>query len=498
MTRTPLSHRPVVELDDTWAAAVSPDERLALLEEADSLRGGSAEDRERACAAYRAALRPGGPLDDADLGRFRWSFDNDSHKGPLTERLAESAGSSPDPEVALRGRILGAECLAGAQRLDDARARAVGILDEVRGRRDPLEARVLLLLAYLHVRRSQEFEALVLAHHADQILEASAKAPERLRLLAKMRLCNALSGFEDALEEREAALDEFMSLATSVPDAVAWSFTAWGFGTRAELLLDLGRVAQARDALEELRLRAASLPYIPWNPAHLELLLSRVEHREGELGPARERMARAQADLERQHGSAIEVDVQAGKLALEAGDTEGARGAFDGLMDRVEEAVECDPAGAARRLRHLLEIAHTTSGRPDLAREHVRATELAACDALRRVAELDRCVRELPEARAVPRSAFRVLVRHRERFVRRHAELLDVLAGLITAGSHAAARVFPPPRCDGGADLCVCAWCLCARSLDGAWLPVGQFAPQSARIRISHGICEDCAAELAG
>jgi hypothetical protein len=48
---------------------------------------------------------------------------------------------------------------------------------------------------------------------------------------------------------------------------------------------------------------------------------------------------------------------------------------------------------------------------------------------------------------------------------------------------------------DGLVCVCVCAWCLRVRRGEG-WLPVGHFLEGGYELRVTHGLCPDCAERL--
>ncbi len=101
------------------------------------------------------------------------------------------------------------------------------------------------------------------------------------------------------------------------------------------------------------------------------------------------------------------------------------------------------------------------------------AWDLAGHALIVRVAEIDACMRSLPE--------------YRTRFRERHQQLFREVAS---------SGPWPPVDAavvDGQGLVIACAWCTRVRAADGHWVPIRQYLPQEGeRFTLSHGICALC------
>ncbi len=159
------------------------------------------------------------------------------------------------------------------------------------------------------------------------------------------------------------------------------------------------------------------------------------------------------------------------------------------MLDVVETRGEEFGTGSALLwASRAIEVATVHAPDPALAR---RAFDAAGRTILRRIEEVDRVMRLLPELSTSEPEDRAFLIASRARFQQEQTRLLDGIAEFFRAHLDAVADLLP--RFDvSEAFVSVCAWCRRVALPNGTWLPVGHYLPLQGPLRLTHGICPDC------
>jgi len=162
-------------------------------------------------------------------------------------------------------------------------------------------------------------------------------------------------------------------------------------------------------------------------------------------------------------------------------------GRHDEAKSRGRAAIDALPGRSeAERIRIGLSVA-------DLAREledselERSALDRAAEAAIHRIQQVHACSKSLPELydRAEPElSEFRV------RFADDHRRFRERITTLLTRHPDLQVDLFPD-----GQLTCVCAWCQNTR-IGESWVPIGHLLTSRPGLRITHGICPNCAVSV--
>lgn len=363
------------------------------------------------------------------------------------------------------------------------------VLDATRGSGTPVEREVTVSLARLCGNDGREFEALALASRARDLATAAGDA-WRLAL-AQLQLANALDAVEDyarigpLLERIARGLDVLEPTeATRLRLSVALH--------RARLVANLGDVdgvAAALAAVDEAS-RAATGQPVPARIAWLvQVVALNTAGREAEVVPWLDRIPATDGLVRRE----LEYAEQRVRCLLTVAPDPDGLAATDAFLTALGTAPKAT-VGAAWRLRAVVGLGTrlaAVAGPSSLTR---LAWDMAGEAIVTRVAQIELCVRQVPEVAAAGSDVLELLASYRQRFRDRHDQLLAEV-GL--------ARPWPPV--DSGASVLkpglavVCAWCARVRAHDGAWMPVRQFLPpEHEHFKMSHGICAGCWSRTVG
>jgi hypothetical protein len=255
---------------------------------------------------------------------------------------------------------------------------------------------------------------------------------------------------------------------------------------RARLAANLGLVDAAVAALAEVEAASRAATGQP-APARIEWLVRVVAlnnaGREREVVPWLDRVPPTDG-LVRRELEYAEQRVRCLLAVAPEPDGVAAAGAFLAALGDAPKVT----VGAAWRLRAVVGLGTrlaAVAGASPLTR---MAWDMAGEAIVTRVAQIELCVRQVPEVASAGPEVLELLASYRQRFRERHEQLLAEV-GL--------ARPWPPV--DAGTSVLkpglavVCAWCARVRAYDGAWIPVRQFLPpEHERFRMSHGICAGC------
>ena len=178
--------------------------------------------------------------------------------------------------------------------------------------------------------------------------------------------------------------------------------------------------------------------------------------------------------------------------------TQVARGALDEARREASAASEALAAAPPFALSEcvvygtqLARILEEELSDPDAA---LRVYDIAATAVVRRITQLDACMRALPDLRAD--AAYEAeLARYRRLFRQGQRQLMDRVGALMRAQADGDARRLLDRATKRGL-LAICAWCESIRDADGGWMPFGHFLPRDGTYEITATICESCRAEL--
>jgi len=375
--------------------------------------------------------------------------------------------------------------MAGELAVADALYR--GVLDQTRGSGSPHERAACLNLARLCANDGREFEALALSYRAVALSVSAGDAWSVA--LARQHLATALHGIEDhdraarVLDLIEAGLDA-LEPAQAVRVRLSLSLH------RARLAAARGDVDAASAALEtaEAASRVARgepvSPRIAWFVRVVSLnAAGRFAEAESWLAapPPSDGLVRRQLEVDEQRTVCL--------LGLRP-ETDGVAAAAR-LLAAVRDAA-AETVGCAWRLRIASAMGTVVSARLGACETARLAWDVAGQALLSRVAQIDACVRTLPEVASADRAVHTFLAEYRVRFRRQHERMLrEIRAGLerVPVGAP-----FLEIR-DG--HVVACAWCARIRSATGHWMPIRQFLPpEDEGFAVSHGICQECWAGL--
>jgi hypothetical protein len=471
------------------ARAAAPERRPAILAEADGLRAGGPAGRRRALALYRGLRGSLDPARPEDAARVLWVFENDGRRdGPVGELAAAAAKAGADPEFRGLAELVLGQATADAGKADEAEAAFRALLLRNRGTGQRVERLACLSLAKLFAHQRRGFEALALARMAANL----ARKAENLwdLCVARSRICMALQVIDDG-ERLGRAVDELERGLDDVPPERARPLRWLVLGFRVEAALEVDDLDGARRAMEGLRGLSAAEAGPTGDPRLPLYLEAEIESRSGRPAEALALVAAARSIPARVAASGLPLSLLEARCLAETGDAAGARRALAAVLDLLDEEGELDLYGTGQRIRWATEAGRLLQDRLGDRPGACRAFDLAAGWVVRRIVEIDRAIGELPELSGMATEDLRALTDHRNRFVREQSEILDRVAALFSGET-------PPPGLIHGAErgeegyFHACAWCRRVKTADDRWLPVGEFLPDDRRLRISHGICEDC------
>ncbi len=461
------------------------------LDEADALRAGPPPARRRALEIYRGhrarldARRP------EDAARILWVLENDVRRDAAVGEMAAAAAAAapPDSELGRAARLVAAQAAADAGRLEEAERLLGALLADHRGTGHRYERLACLSLAKLYAHQRRGYEALVLARNAAVL---ARKAGHSFDLcVARSRVCMGLYVLGDA-ERMKGALEELDRALEEIPADRARPLRFLVEGWKAEAALERRDLETARAAIAAQRATADDLGRMPGDDRHPVYLEALVACEAGDPAGALALVDRAREIPARLAASDLPLSLLEARCLAATGRAEEARRRLEALLDLLEEEPEEDSIGTGQRIRYADRagrLLRDACASPPDAR---RAFDLAAGWALRRVVEIERTMASVPELEGIQASDLRTLTDYRNRFIAEHAEILDRLASVYGGEEPPGSLLVPDP---GGAEesfFRACAWCRRVRSVEGRWLPVGEFVPDDRHLRVSHGICRDC------
>ncbi len=373
---------------------------------------------------------------------------------------------------------------------EQAEACFLALLERSRGSGRRIERQAAASLAKLFAHQRRGFEALSFARLAANLARKSGHAFDLC--VARARICMALQVLEDgerlalAVEELERGFDD-------VPGDAVRPLRFMALAFRVEAALEVEDLPGAGRAMEALR--ALTEPGGPpvGDPRLLLHFEAEIAARSGDLPGALGRLAEARRLPSLLPTSELPLAMLEARVLAERGDLETARLALHELLDRLDEEPDPDPYGTCQRIRWSVQAGRLLQDRCADAEGARRAFDLAAGWVVRRIVEIDRALREMPELSTIAAEDLRTLTDHRNRFLREQGEILGRVASLFGGDAP------PPGLVHGGTEtekgyFHACAWCRRVKTAKDRWLPIGEFLPDDRHLRISHGICEDCRA----
>lgn len=476
--------------DAAWAHALrdaAADDRAAWLAAADAARDGTPSLHVGALEVYRA-LAPEAPLDDAAWrSRIDFLFAREVRRDATVDGIARRFAASPDPDLARTSRLVEAECALDRADVATAERTLVAMLAAERGRGTAFERRLCGSLAETYRRLTRDFEVLLLARRALRIV-VPGTLPRQTAVMW-YRVADALGGLGewDALK---AALDEMARVLADLPPDAELPLRRRLTVQRIRHAVRTGDLPRAEREVAELeRLLALPAPE-PADPRWFDMIRASIAVRLGRLDDAR-RLLDAVRALPAARPGVDPLPQYDLELAIAEGRADVSRAIARRMLEVVETRGEEFGTGSALLwASRAVEVATVHAPDPALAR---RAFDAAGRTILRRIAEVERVMRLLPELSTSEPEDRAFLIASRARFQEEQARLLDGIAGFLRAHLDTGADLVPRL---GGSDafVSVCAWCRRVALPDDTWLPVGHYLPRQGPLRLTHGICPDCLA----
>ena len=181
------------------------------------------------------------------------------------------------------------------------------------------------------------------------------------------------------------------------------------------------------------------------------------------------------------------------RTALGMSDLPAVRTHADRLLQFLEDTGAAASVHVVRYSRLLAGVYRDTLG--DSEKEEA-ALDLAAGAILRRMAQVERCLREMPELGPVFEEASRELVGLRKSFATEYHDVLQRVSSLLERDAGWMKRLLHDMQ--DSRFVAICAWCERVRTVDGGWIPVGEFVVRTESYSVTHGICPPCADAVRG
>jgi hypothetical protein len=429
------------------------------------------------------------PADAGDAARIRWIFENDHRRDAVVGGLADRASrTAKDQEFRDVAELVRGQAAADSGDPEQAEACFLVLLEKNRGSGLRAERFAALALAKLFAHQRRGFEALSFARLGANL---ARKAGHTFDLcVARARVCMALQVMDDG-ERLARAVDELERGLADVREEAARPLRFMALALRVQAALEAEDAAGARQAMTVLRGLADASGDLIGDPRLLLYLEAEIEAQAGRPAEALARVAEARRLPALLPTSDLPLSLLEARCLCDRGDLETARQVVHDLLDRLDDEPDPDPFGTAQRIRWSVQAGRLLQERcadPDGAR---RGFDLAAGWVVRRIVEIDRAIREMPELSAVSAEDLGALTDHRNRFLLEQVEILDRVGALFAGKA-------PPPGLvhgeTGGEEgyFHACAWCRRVKTAEDRWLPIGEFLPDDHHLRISHGICDDC------
>lgn len=486
-------------LDAAWEASARAAARTvqdALLEQADVLRGHTDDaDSWRCLTAYRALVERLEDGTSADVDRAAWTVQEDPARDEISRRLAVLAARHAGVSERIEAERMLAECDQRQGNLPEAEQRLRKLVALVRGRGDALELSITYALAVTFALQRREIESLVLARRAQEVAD---RRPD-LHVVHLAHATGALSDAYRSLEDDARMVwcaQRMLALAARLPEPDGARLRRQAQVAAHEAALLRGDLPSARDHLEAaLAEHARDLR----TAGHLRSPLAHHQTafalRAGDLDRAQALLALEGLTERRLPGAWVLWDVLEVELLLRTQRLSEAHGLVRQTLARLEAPEERRRLGTGRRLRAAEALGRLLGGPGQDAELTSRAYRAAADAAFDRLAELERCVDDLPGLSDALPDDREALSEYRRRFVTRHRIVLEHLHDLLVTAAEQGRLPAWATAAPGGMTA-VCAWCRCVRGIDGRWLPLGHLVNTGVALNVTHGICDRCAPAL--
>ncbi|MCE9635011.1 MAG: hypothetical protein K8T90_04830 [Planctomycetes bacterium] len=461
----------------------NPASHEAALAAADRLRDGDAGARAVAMDAYAAHADAIDPANLDGCTRVGWLLTQGRAIDPRLEDLVKRAAATAiEPNVREIAEVVLFQFPLRRGEVTTAERHLRSLLARHRRSGSPREIGVLNDLALVYQSSQREFETLVLARCALDVATAQ-DAPLGIAV-ARARMMWAL----ERLEEWSALEAQADSMLRLLPDLDAChhgpALRAVHTALRA---IRMGHRDWDGARLQHAQIVTAGPPASPetddaFDGAMLEAQIAVASGRPADAAAIALPASSAQPVGTRRWLTATDLLVRS---AAAAG---GPRSAIGTAME-LHVAIT-SPHAARHGVSSLLAIA---TGVGVALGEHPTAAlffETASELLVRRVEEIRECVSSVEELSRTAEQERAMLARHRTRYVADHRRALAAIAQIYDDPG-----VPRPPQIERLADhdrIRICAWCLTMRTPDGRTLPIGHLLPDSARLGVTHGICDDC------
>ncbi len=496
----------------------------SALHEADRARDEQRTDR--ALELYRAHVAAIDPRSPEGRARLNWILSTvAAHDPAFAPALRSAAEHADDPDLALRAAVVASAVDVSEERYDDAEQILKRALRASRGEHPGAEIGAALGLTRLFRIQRRLFEALVMSRRALDLAQAVGDAWAEAVALQYLgstlvelsdwcsleRCVDALAAVAPRLDKDrrglvlraiatlhivlEPASDDLVAARAALGRWLAGPFHAW----------------QVPDVERQTALYEARALLIERRPTEALALVSQhgaFDAPPEDAGGPRGWNSDALFDAELALRCRIAVHESAHPADGPADCTAGCDGgAIAAAALEWIDAVETHGVGVLGTARVVTLVGHLAESLttvPAAEPATSRALDVAARAALRRIYELESCVRDLDELRAGPATAQdeERLTAYRLRFAKGHEEVLNTLAldlerqGATRAGDdpgdYGAIQILTDIADPDGA-LCICAWCLRVRMAQSTWLPLGHYVPKAPALHVTHGMCPTCA-----
>jgi tetratricopeptide (TPR) repeat protein len=427
----------------------------------------------------------------ADAERLLWLFENSPDRDAVLGEMAVAAAAAapPDSDLNRAARLVAAQVAADGGRPEEAERLLRELLDEHRGTGHRYERLSCLSLAKLYAHQRRGYEALVLSRAA-AVLARKGEHPWDL-CVARSRICMALQVLQDR-ERLAAAVEELDRSLDEVPAERARPLRFLVEGWKAEAALEAGELEQAAAALAAQRATADDRGAMPGDDRHPVYLKATLAWRSGKHEEALALVDRAREIPARLPASDLPLSLLEARCLAATNRTGEALRRLESMLDLLEEEAAVDTIGSGQRIRYAVRAGRLLEKECASPTDARRAFDIAANWALRRVVEIERAMAAVPELEGIQTADLKTLTEFRSRFMAEHGEILDRLASVYGGDTPPESLLVPDPGGSEETFFRACAWCRRVRSVDGRWLPVGEFVPDDRQLRISHGICKDC------
>ena len=403
--------------------------------------------------------------------------------------MSELAPTSPTIEAVREAQALGDRGeLAAAERI------LVDLIPAGRANGPDDELLILGSLMTVYSRSGRRFESLVLSRRLANLARSVNSAEGAANLDSVY--CTELTHFE-AVDLLRPALRDLEASLAKLPDHTA--LMAREAFHHAHLKLAMEDKDEAAVERHLTGFESVEFPdeTRPWRKPMLVAYLK--AERDWTFGRPMEAVAHLQAadeidDLGAEKRLLLARWVSESEYRIGAEDAVGALRAASRALSILQDLEQEHPLAPSRvRWGARLAAAFQALDRPD---ETQRTYDLTSAAVLERMAQLESCVRHLPELglEGDP-DEVALLTDLRRRFAHEQRDLLQRVAQFFEQQPSLPLAI---DLSDPETYVVICAWCERLRADDGTWLPIGHFIPREGSIRISHGICEGCSTRFAG